>query len=415
VYTPGGTVVSTAPSASAGPGINRWRPTGSEDAPVLSPILAPLEPVKSKLLVIDGLDMRSAVGEQSQAGMIAWLTGSVQASSNGASGFATGPSLDQVIAPRLSAGQKKASLQLAVRWGTGRARGAVSPIDIVNFANDATFTPIAPSVDPVAIWTDLFGGLPDGAARRAQWDKSILDYVDRRYVKLANRLGSSDKQKLEQHLSSLRDLEKRVKVTAACSTPTLPDTTGYRPISVDGLNGIGPPDAVNDAWMPIVGRLMTDMMVMGMACNLTSVGTLQWSDSDARYSLPWLGLPETHNFYENGGGYNPVQLETIYTWYSAQHTYLLQQMDAVDLGDHSLLDESVVFFGSEVSHPATHVKTDMPFLLAGGGAGLRGGRWLGYDHRPHNDLLVSVLNLFGDSRTTFGTPQYCTGALTNLT
>ena len=80
-----------------------------------------------------------------------------------------------------------------------------------------------------------------------------------------------------------------------------------------------------------------------------------------------------------------------------------------------MLDESVVFFGSEVSNPATHLKKDMPFLLAGGGGGLRAGRWLTYASASHNDLLVAILNLFDDGVTTFGDNMYCSGApLPNL-
>ena len=73
----------------------------------------------------------------------------------------------------------------------------------------------------------------------------------------------------------------------------------------------------------------------------------------------------------------------------------------------------MVFFGTELQHPATHAKTDMPFLLAGGG--LRTGRWVRYTgNPPHNNLLVSLLNLFGDPRTTFGDPRCVTGPLPNL-
>jgi hypothetical protein len=81
----------------------------------------------------------------------------------------------------------------------------------------------------------------------------------------------------------------------------------------------------------------------------------------------------------------------------------------------SLLDESVVFFGSQLQQPATHMKTDMPFLLAGGGGGLRTNRWLTSQHASHNDLLVSILNCCGDGRQTFGDPRYCTGPLGGLT
>jgi hypothetical protein len=89
-------------------------------------------------------------------------------------------------------------------------------------------------------------------------------------------------------------------------------------------------------------------------------------------------------------------------------------MASVDMGGHSLLDESVVFFGSELADPPTHRKVGMPFFLAGNGGGLRTGRWVRYEGVSHNNLLVSILNLFGDMRQTFGDPQYSTGALPNM-
>jgi hypothetical protein len=165
-----------------------------------------------------------------------------------------------------------------------------------------------------------------------------------------------------------------------------------------------------------VGKLMTDMMVMALACDMTGVATLQWSDTEAKHTFPWLGLPEHYAYYQNDGGYHPVQCEQIATWYSSQHAYLLQEMAKVDMGGHSLLDESVVFFGSERQDPANYSKANMPFLLAGKGGGLRPGRWLRFPSgTSHNGLLVSILNLFGDARTSFGTTQYAIPALAGLT
>jgi hypothetical protein len=90
-------------------------------------------------------------------------------------------------------------------------------------------------------------------------------------------------------------------------------------------------------------------------------------------------------------------------------------MDAVQVaGGRTLLDESVVFFGSELSHPPNHFKENMPFLLAGGGGGLKGGRVLDFGGVPHNNLLVSLFNLFGDPRTTFGNPEFCHNPVTGL-
>ncbi|WP_437976716.1 DUF1552 domain-containing protein [Sorangium sp. So ce295] len=412
VYTPGGTVM------------DRWRPTGSETSFTLSPLLAPLAPVQSRLLVVDGLDMKSGLGEQHQAGIIAWLTGTPQ---DGAAGraYGSGPSIDQVIASRISGGQKaKASLEIAVRWATGKSHGLLSPMNIANFENDAPYSPIPPRIDPVEIFTDLFGTLNPGAdndaARRLARKQSILDFLDRRYSAVSSRLGAADRQKIDQHLTKIREIEESLSkaptAAGACQAPAKVDTSDYNPRTGRNSADNGSiKDTSTDAAIPKVGKLMTDMLVMALACDITAVGTLQWSDTEAKHTFPWLNLSEHHHYYQHDGGFRAAECELICNWYSKQHLYLLQEMEKVDMGGHSLLDESVVFFHSEISDPPSHKKTNMPFLLAGGGGGLRTGRWLRYKNLPHNNLLVSILNLFGDPRTTFGTPEHCTGPLTNLT
>lgn len=201
-----------------------------------------------------------------------------------------------------------------------------------------------------------------------------------------------------------------------CRVATPINTSDYKPVT--GLNSSDNgsiKDTSTDAAIPKVGKLMMDMLVMSMACDMTSVATLQWSDTEAKHTFPWLRLSEHHHYYQHDGGFKPLECEKICTWYSEMHLDLLQAMAAVDMGGRSLLDESVVFFGSELQEPPSHRKHNMPLLLAGGGGGLRTGRWLRYDSLPHNNLLVSILNLFGDPRRTFGDPRHCTGPLTNLT
>ncbi len=422
VYTPGGAVIQP---------VNRWSPTGTEDAPVLSPILAPLEPVKDRILVVDGLEMASAVGEQHQAGIIALLTGTSQnmpppnGGIPGMNSYARGPSIDQVLATRLQADspRPRKSIEMAVRWATGKSHGLISPINALNYEDDASFSPIPPRLDPQQIFDDVFGTVTpeDGSDALAlvERKKSILDFVDRRYAALSRRLGSLDRQKIDQHLTKIREMEQALAVftppRAACSTLPRVDTSDYNPRT--GLNSSDSgsvTDTPTDAAIPKVGMFMMDMLVMALACDLTAVATLQWSDTEAKHTFPWLNLREHHHFYQHDGGFRPAECEAINTWYSTMHLHLIQAMASVDMGGHTLLDESVVFFGSELADPPTHRKIGMPFLLAGGGGGLRTGRWVRYDRRPHNDLLVSILNLFGDPRESFGDPRFATGALPNL-
>ena len=399
VYTPGGTV------------LENWRPTGTESDFALSPILTPLSAVRDRVLVVDGIDMTCAVGEQNQAGLIGLWTGTPQASEAGKF-FATSPSIDQVLAPRLSQGNRLNSLELAVRWGTGKAHGLVSPIDIASFASTPTFDPVAPRLDPAKIWQELFGAVTP----HDPWRKSILDAVGKRYERLAKRLGASDRQRLEAHLDQIREMERGLDSLAGCVPPVLVDTSDYNPAAGLASSDSGSVvDAVTDAAIPKVGKLMLDMLVMALACDITSVATLMWSDTEAKHTFPWLGLNQHLSFYMNDGGYQPVPLTTIFTWYVSQHAYLIDQLAQTATESGTLLDETVVFFGSHLQHPATHSKTDMPFLLAGGGGGLRTNRWFQNNHRSHNDLLAALLNLCGDLRATFGDPKFCTQPLGGLT
>lgn len=413
VFQPGGTV------------LERWRPTGTPEAFELSPILAPLAPVKDQLVIIDGLALASAIGEQHQSGIIALLTGSPQLIEGPS--YASSPSLDQAIAAKLRSqpgGVKpKASLHCAVRWATGKAHGLLSPISALSFENAAPHSPIPPRIDPVEIWNELFAPLArsaEDAAQRRMRKKSILDYLDRRYAKLASQLGGPDRQRLEEHLEKIREIERSIDAVSAapraCRAPMLVDTSDYNPrAGTASANDGSVVDYDTDLAIPKVGKLMMDMLIMAMACDITSVATLQWSDVEAKHTFPWLGLLQHHHHYQHDSGYQPVECEKIATWYSEQHSYLLQSMAAVDMGGHSLLDESTVFFGSEIQEPPTHAKNNMPLLLAGKGGGLKTGRWLHLENgAPHNDLLLGILRLFGDERPTFGTPELCTGPLTGL-
>jgi hypothetical protein len=411
VYTPGGTV------------LEKFWPSPTD--PTTSSILKPLAPVKDKLLVMKGLNMDCAKGEQHQAGIIGFLTGSKQEGSP--KNFSSFASIDQVIATRLQADmatrKARGSLQMAVRWATGKSHGLLHPINAANFEDTKELTAIPPRLDPQEIFTDLFGTLaPDsGADERIARRKSVLDFVDKRYAALSAKLGAADKAKLENHLTKIRDIERALDSgivgSGICMAPPKVDTSDYNPTTGLMSGDAGEiKDEKSDEMIPVVGKWMMDMMVMAFACDVTSVGSFQWTDTEAKHTFPWLNLGDHHHFYQHDGGFQPVQCEKIAIWYSEMHAHLLSAMNAVEVAPgKTMLDESVVFFGSELSHPPDHTKKNMPFILAGGGGGLKGGRMIDFGGKPHNNALVSILNLFGDARTTYGHPEFCTGALSGLT
>ncbi|MES1207286.1 MAG: DUF1552 domain-containing protein, partial [Pseudomonadota bacterium] len=218
VYQPGGAVRSGANG-------DKYTPTGTETAFTLSPVLAPLANYQSRLLVVDGTNLtcgdQSKYGvEQHQGGEVGWLTGAIQ---QGAGNYIpkSSPSIDQVLAARLSAGKPYGSLQLAVRWATGKSHGKLSPINAMNFSDTG---PIPPRLDPQDVFNTLFGSLSGGTGMggaggtggvdptviAANRRKSILDFVDRKYAALEAKLGADDRARIDQHLTEIRSLEQRM-------------------------------------------------------------------------------------------------------------------------------------------------------------------------------------------------------------
>ena len=165
---------------------------------------------------------------------------------------------------------------------------------------------------------------------------------------------------------------------------------------------------------------MVDLMVASLACDLTRVGTMIWADSEAKFIMNFdpLNLPDYHHAYQHEHGFQPDALNKIHTWYAQNFAYLLQKLDAVKEADGTtLLDNTLVAWVTEIQKPDTHGQTNVPFVLAGKAQGkVRPGRWLKVKSgTPHNNLLVTILNIFGGTEQTFGDPMFCTGPLAGIT
>ncbi|MEP6652838.1 MAG: DUF1552 domain-containing protein [Myxococcales bacterium] len=407
-YTPGGTL------------LDKWRPTGTETAYVLDDMLSPLNPYKDRLLFVDGLDLsitQKGVGHPHSRGMAGVLTGQkllpgdFETGAGGAS-FADGVSVDQVIAGRVSAGLKFKSLEYSSAWSiSGRSSGEVSFA-----ANQLTMAgskqPIPPEVNPLAAFNRIFGDFPAGSAdpvavaAATARTRSILDAVQDQFKRLNAQLGAADRNTLSAHLDMIRDMENRLSSTGTgpgsfgCVVPRVPVATDWADI-------------------PSKGKLMTDMLVTSLACDLTRVATMQWADSEAKFPLDFapLMLPNHHHYYQHDA--TPMsedRLFVIYKWYASMFAYLLAKLDSVQEGDGTLLDNTLVLAITEIQHPSDHLQKNMPFILGGKAQGkIRSGRWLQVPSQPHNNLLVSLLNIFGGDEKTFGDPDFNTGALAGLT
>ena len=205
----------------------------------------------------------------------------------------------------------------------------------------------------------------------------------------------------------MRDLEDRIT-----NLPLLGDNCEIPPTP--------PGDAPDDAnTMHLISQQQLDLMVMALACDVTRVASLQYSNGRNHTQFPWLGAAcPTATSCPHAGDTDSVawaEWSTREAWFAEQFAYLLGRLQSIPEGEGTMLDHTVVLWANELAQGNTHSHDRMPFVLAGSAGGtLPTGRLLNFGGVSHNDMLVSLLNLFGLEHTTFGDPQHCTGPLTGL-
>lgn len=397
-----------------------WLPTGGMSDFVLGPILRPLEPHRGDIVVIDGVDQMQSGLDVHIRGMACMLTGMPPAANgpwNG-DGFATGPSVDQVVANAFKGATPLPSLELGVGVGAPAARPPFSPVTaFTRMVYTGSNAPLTPENSPYAAFDRLFAPMTarspaaaQAAARRRADRMSVLDALSDDYRDLVARVGGEDKQRLDAHLQALRDLEQ------ALASPGI-DPTG----PVCAPPSVGATLDVNATTnFPTILKLQMDLMTRAFACDLTRVATLQWSHSVSELVLSWLGLTDQHHELSHHGDSDAAaktKLTTINTWFAQQFAYLVDKLgQEKDATGASLLDSVALLWCNELAKGNIHAGDNALYVVAGrAGGAIRTGRFLKFDGRvPHNNLLLSLVRAMGVDAQTFGNPQWCTGPLTGL-
>lgn len=384
-----------------------WRPSGSEDAFTMSPMLAALEPHKQDIIMLDGLDALSAYtgpGDAHQKGTGQCLTGTplqeggFPGDGGLSAGWADGISVDQAIADAVGQATKFRSLEFGVYVHGANVGSRIS------YRGPAQ--PIPPENDPKAAFDRIFKDLvsdPEQAADLIAERHLVLDAVAEEYKKLLPRVGAADRLKLEAHLAAVRDIEMRLDsegtVGGICVKPELGDVDD--PLLVKNI--------------PATGKLQMDLLAMALGCGLTNVASIMWTNSASNKPFPWLDIPEGHHeLAHRGDGDTDAQnkIVKINAWYAEQFAYLVAKLKSMPEGEGTVLDNTILVWANEHSRGNNHDRNDMPYVIAGrGGGSVLPGRWLTADGDvPHNNLWVGVMNAMGIDTNTFGNPDYCTGA-----
>ncbi len=392
-----------------------WTPAATGADFPLSTILAPLAELRSDVQVLTGLANRPAErvyrGSDDGGGDHARGTGSfltcTRLRKTSGTNLRNGISADQMVAQSLANVTRFPSLQFGVRGSAvvGDCDAGYSCAYTTNITWSSATRPLSRLTTPQAAFNRLFGGFDlDGTReeqeRRLAYRTSVLDYVHRDATRLTSRLGQTDRQKLDEYLTSVREVEQRVMgaipLSASCVIPEAPQGTPDYPQHV---------------------RLMADLMTVAFRCDLTRVSTFMLDGAGGNAHYPFLGIPGGHHdiSHHQNDPEKIRQLVTIGTWEVEQFAYLLRQLKAVrEVDGSSLLDHSTVLFSSEISDSNLHTHDNIPTLLAGGcGGQFTTNRHVAYaSERPVANLYTAMMRAMGLTIDRFGDDG--TGVLENL-
>ena len=379
-----------------------WTPAGEGREFELSQILQPLAPFRSQTNVLTGLADKVAVprpgegiGDHARASAT-FLTGVHVKKTEGAD-IRAGISMDQIAAQQLGAETQLASLELGV--DSVETLGACDAGYSCAYTNTIAWrtatTPLPMENDPRAVFERLFGSTDstDVAARlaRIRQDRSVLDYVGDRVAGLQQTLGPGDRTKLDQYFDAVRDVERRIHMAEEQSDREIP--LFEQPAGI--------PDTFEAH-----SRLMFDLLALAYQTDLTRVGTFMLSREVSGRAYPEIGVPDSHHGCSHHQN-DPAKLEKlakINTFHMQQFAYFLDKLQSTPDGDGTLLDHSMLIYGSGISDGNIHFHMDLPVVMVGGGGGtLKGGRHLRYaNDAPLTNLYVSVLGKLGIPVERFG-------------
>ena len=356
----------------------------------LTPILKPLEPFRRELLVLSGLAHRNGEalgdgpGDHARAGAV-FLTGAHPRKTAGAD-ISNGVSIDQVVAEQIGSSSWLPSLQLGCE--DSRTVGDCDSGYSCAYTNSISWrsatTPLPPENNPRMAFERLFGALdPGGDAKtrelRARQRRSVLDAVSARTRELQKQLGPSDQRKLDEYLHGIRELELRIEKANR---------------ETRDLNALAEKPAGVPAQFDDYAKLMFDLQVVALQADLTRVVTMILAREGSLRSYPEIGVPDPHHPLTHHRNQKDwiEQISKINAFHTQLFAYFLGRLRDTKDGEGSLLDHSMVVYGSAIADGNRHTHHDLPLLVVGkGGGSLRPGRHVNYTSRtPMTNLFLAL-------------------------
>lgn len=377
---------------------SEWTPTGPGRGEValdhLPSSLNSLEAVKEQVAVITGMELQNAYPGSHATSNAAFLS-AARAKRTESSDYYLGATVDQIAAKHIGQQTQLPSLELAMDLlnNIGQCDNGYACVYQNNLSWASPTAPLPSEAHPRLVFETLFGDGGTPAQRQAAIREraSLLDSVTEEMKRLQLRLGASDRNRVDDYLESIREVERRIQLAEANVLENeLPDLD--RPIGV-------PADYAEHA------RLMYDLQVLAFQGDITRIATFQLAREASTRTYPEIGVPEPHHPITHHGN-NPEKLAKVAKvnqFHVSLFAGFLEKLAAIPEGEGTLLDHSLLMYGSGMGDGDAHDHTNLPVIVAGGAAGrLRGGRHIVYDKpTPLANLHLTLLNKVGVPLETF--------------
>jgi len=377
--------------------VEQWTPTAAGVGFELSPILKPIERFKQSLVVVSNLTRANpGVVEGDHAISAAgWLTG-IYPKRTEAEDVLAGTTIDQTVAAQIGQDTPFPSLEVATTDFTGYVGACTSGFSCA-YTNTISWstptTPLPMEINPRLVFERLFGGGTTRESRmaRIKTDRSLLDFVASDLKQLEASIGARDKARLEEYTDHVREIERRVQL-AEKRTDSLIDVPEAP---------VGVPESFEDH-----ARLMFDFMAIAFEADLTRVSAFMLTRELSQRTYPNIGVTQPHHTISHHGN-KPDWIEAhakVNLYHAGLLARFIERLQKTADGDGSLLDHSLVLYGSGMGNGNVHAADHLPTLLVGGGAGsMKGNRHIVAPERtPNGNMLVSVAEKMGVNMDSFG-------------
>ena len=374
--------------------ITRWTPPGGEKLDKLSPILSSLEPVKQDVTIVSNLELANAYPGSHATSNSAFLS-AAKAKVTESTDYYLGTTADQIAARHIGQSTQLPSLEMAMDLLklVGQCDNGYACVYQNNLSWSSPTTPLPAEAHPRIVFESLFGEGGTAKERRAALREraSLLDSVSEEITRLQRDLGPADRAKLEEYLTAVREVERRIQTAESDAAKNqLPDLD--RPMGV-------PASYADHA------RLMFDLQVLALQGDVTRVTTFQLARETSNRTYPEIGVPDPHHpLSHHGNNAEKVALMAkINSFHVSLFAEFVLKLKKTTDGNGSLLDHSLYLYGSGMGNPNVHDHTNLPTIVAGGAAGkMRGGRHIQYDKpTPLANLHLSLLNKVGVPMESF--------------